>query len=231
MLHLRNNRGVTVNQVIEFTDGCAGQYKSKLPFSDISFSVEDMGVKRERHYFGSRHGKGPSDGVSGVVKSAVRRAVVARRAVVDTAVSMFTYLQENMTKNDCKCQRRVFVYVAAGDIDRDRPSRTVKTALPGTRSLQAVRSVQPGVVGVRLLSCFCPGCQGDEPCNNSNFTHPWQKRVLKMCEPPPSPVHEEHDHVTVVPTDGTVVEGSPDQAELQAALQDIWQSFTRGGEY
>ena len=170
-------------------------------------------------------------GMSGVVKSAVRRAVVARRAVVDTAVSMFTYLQENMTKNDCKCQRRVFVYVAAGDIDRDRPSRTVKTALPGTRSLQAVRSVQPGVVGVRLLGCFCPGCQGDEPCNNSNFTHPWQKRVLKMCEPPPSPVHEEHDQVTVVPTDGTVVEGSPDQAELQAALQDIWQSFTRGGEY
>ena len=193
MLHLRNNRGVTVNQVVEFTDGCAGQYKSKLPFSDISFSVEDMGVKRERHYFGSRHGKGPSDGVSGVVKSAVCRAVVSRIAVVDTAVSMFTYLQENMTKNDCKCQRRVFVYVAAGDIDRDRPSRTVKTALPGTRSLQAVKSMQPGVVGVRLLSCFCPGCQGDEPCNNSNFTHPWQKRVLKMCEPPPSPVHEEPD--------------------------------------
>ena len=266
MLHLRNNRGVTVNQVVEFTDGCAGQYKSKLPFSDISFSAEDIGVKRECHYFGSRHGKGPSDGVSGVVKSAVRRAVVSRRAVVDTAVSMFTYLQENMTKNDCKCQRRVFIYVAAGDIDRDRPSRTVKTALPGTRSLQAVKSVQPGVVGVRLLSCFCPGCQGDEPCNNSNVTHPWQKRVLKMCEPPPSPVHEVHDHVTVVPTDGTVVpmdgtvvpmdgtvvpmdgtvvptdgtvvpmdgtvvEGSPDQAKLQAALQDIWQSFTRGGEY
>ena len=51
MLHLRNNRGLTVNQVVEFTDGCAGQYKSKLPFSDISFSVEDMAVKRERHYF------------------------------------------------------------------------------------------------------------------------------------------------------------------------------------
>ena len=48
-----------------------------------------------------------------------------------------------MTKNDCKCQRQVFVYVAAGDIDSDRPSRTVKTALPGTRSLQAVKSMHP----------------------------------------------------------------------------------------
>ena len=122
MLHLRNNRGVTVNKVIEFTDGCAGQYKSKLPFSDISFSEEDMAVKIERHHFGSRRGKGPSDRVSGVVKSVVRRVVVARRAVVDPAVSMFTYLQDNMMKNDCKCQRQVFVYVAAGDIDSDRPA-------------------------------------------------------------------------------------------------------------
>ena len=40
MLHLCNNRGVTVNKVIEFTDGCTGKYKSKLPFSDISFSVQ-----------------------------------------------------------------------------------------------------------------------------------------------------------------------------------------------
>ena len=111
MLHLCNNGGVTVNKVIEFTDGCAGQYKSKLPFSDISFSGEDMAVKIERHHFGCRHGKGPSDGVSGVVKSVVRRALMARRAVEDPAVSMFTYLQENMMKNDCKCQRQVFVYM------------------------------------------------------------------------------------------------------------------------
>ena len=78
MLHLCNNGGVTVNKVTEFTDGCTGQYKSKLPFSDTSFSGEDMAVKIERHHFGSCRGKGPSDGVSGVVKSAVRRAVVSR---------------------------------------------------------------------------------------------------------------------------------------------------------
>ena len=46
----------------------------------------------------------------------------------------------------------------------------MKTALPGTRSLQAVKSMHPREVGVRLLSCFCRGCQGDEPCNNTNGT-------------------------------------------------------------
>ena len=80
MLHLCNNRGETVKKVIEFTDGCAGQYKSKLPFSDISFSGEDMAAKTERHHFGSCHGKGPSDGVSGVVKSAVRRGCCSSKS-------------------------------------------------------------------------------------------------------------------------------------------------------
>ena len=73
MPHLRNNRGVTVNKVIEFTDGCGSQYKSKLPFSDISFSGEDMAVKRERHHSGSCHGKGPSDGVSAKLRPCFAR--------------------------------------------------------------------------------------------------------------------------------------------------------------
>ena len=94
MTHLRGARGVTVNRLVEFTDGCAGQYKSKQPFCDITFAAVDFHVARERHYFGSRHGKGPSDRVSGVVKSAVRRAVVGRRAVIDGAATMYTYLDE-----------------------------------------------------------------------------------------------------------------------------------------
>ncbi|XP_014673342.1 PREDICTED: uncharacterized protein LOC106813660 [Priapulus caudatus] len=140
--HLREKRGVIISKVVEFTDGCAGQYKSKIPFADISFSLKDLQVERERHFFGSQHGKGPSDGVSGVVKSAVRRAAIARRVVVNNAAALFSFCHENMTKNDCAKQRRVFLYVAQGEINRDRPnSRAVKTAVVGTRSLQAVKGV------------------------------------------------------------------------------------------
>lgn len=84
--HLQQNQKVQLQRLIEFTDGCSCQYKSKLPFADISFCQDDLGVRLERHYYGSRHGKGPSDGVSGVVKSAVRRAVVSRQRNIDAGV-------------------------------------------------------------------------------------------------------------------------------------------------
>lgn len=67
--HLRNVRGLTIDHVIQWTDGCAAQYKSKGPFADIACALEDYGCTFERNYFGSRHGKGPSDGESAVVKS------------------------------------------------------------------------------------------------------------------------------------------------------------------
>ena len=180
--HLREKRGRCVNTLVEFTDGCAAQYKSKMPFADISFSQQELDVNIERHFFGSRHGKGPSDGVSGVVKSAVRRAVVTRQAIINTAEAMFNYCAENLTRSDCKSQKRDFIFVKAGEINRQRPDREVKSALPGTRLLHAVRSVEPGVVAVRLLSCFCHACRNDEcgNCHNVAYTPPWQTRALAM---------------------------------------------------
>ena len=80
-----NNRGVRINRIIEFSDGCASQFKSHGPFADISNSIQDFGVPIERHFFGSPHGKNDSDGVSGVIKSAVRRAVTTNRCTVSSA--------------------------------------------------------------------------------------------------------------------------------------------------
>ncbi|XP_072025409.1 uncharacterized protein [Amphiura filiformis] len=105
--HLKESRGLPLEHIVEYTDGCGCQYKSRGPFGDISYATEDYGVDDfERLYFGSRHGKGPSDGVSGVVKSAVRRAVVSRRAVINTAEEMYTYCKEELSRESCKGQRR-----------------------------------------------------------------------------------------------------------------------------
>ena len=168
--------------MIEFSDGCGVQYKSKVPFCDISFSEEDFGLRRERNFFGSGHGKGPSDGVSGVVKTAVRRAVNSREATVATAENMYDFCFKNLTKTDCRKQRRVFLYVGDDEVNRERPQRDVKTALKGTRLLHAVRREEPGVVGVRLLSCFCEGCLtgNGETCTNTDYVQPWQKRAIPI---------------------------------------------------
>ena len=44
--YLRTKRHLNITKLIEFSDGCGVQYKSKVPFCDISFSEEDFGLRR-----------------------------------------------------------------------------------------------------------------------------------------------------------------------------------------
>lgn len=46
-----------------------------LQFADISCALSDFGCTFERNFFGSHHGKGPSDGESAVINSGASRAV------------------------------------------------------------------------------------------------------------------------------------------------------------
>ena len=107
--HLQEKQGLNFQHIVEFAGGCNGQYKFKSPFADISYMKLTHG--RKRNFFGSRHGKEPSDGVSGVVKSAVRRAVISRRVTINTAEEMFDYCVLNLTKDCCTGQRRSLYYV------------------------------------------------------------------------------------------------------------------------
>ena len=80
----------------------ASQYKSKMPFADVSFGVEDHGLTIERHFFGSRrngrHGKGPSDGEGGVVKSGATRAIKNEQMMITDAASFQMFGEELMRK-------------------------------------------------------------------------------------------------------------------------------------
>lgn len=68
MSHLREQLGDSMRQIVRFSDGCGAQYKSKGPFHDISCAQEKYGVNVQHEFYGSRHGKGPSDGESVVDK-------------------------------------------------------------------------------------------------------------------------------------------------------------------
>ncbi|PJE77756.1 hypothetical protein CI610_03318 [invertebrate metagenome] len=83
--HLTEQQGLVINKEIQMSDGCSAQYKSRQPLTDLSYSILDFGFPSERHFFGSRHGKGPSDGAGAVVKSFVRRGVLGQKAVVNNA--------------------------------------------------------------------------------------------------------------------------------------------------
>ena len=83
--HLVTEQGLAIARVIQFSDGCAAQYKSKVPFADVAQSVQSVGFQCERHYYGSRHGKGPADGTGGWLKTAARNAVAADTASIQNA--------------------------------------------------------------------------------------------------------------------------------------------------
>ena len=101
---------------LQFTDGCSAQYKSKAPFRDIQLSEQIIGVPIERAYFGSRHGKNPSDGESAVVKNAVTRAVKNRQTIIQTARDLYSYGETFLEKgqdDDAKCRhfKRKFIFI------------------------------------------------------------------------------------------------------------------------
>ena len=67
--HLTNV--LCVKKVIMVSDGCAAQFKSKLPFLFLSRTdVPDQAVSIEKVFFGSRHGKNDSDWLGGSVHGA-----------------------------------------------------------------------------------------------------------------------------------------------------------------
>ncbi|MES9905398.1 MAG: hypothetical protein ABW168_22320 [Sedimenticola sp.] len=161
--------------LVQFTDGCSAQYKSKQPFMDISFASSDYNFTTERCFFGSRHGKGPCDGLGAVTKQGVSQAVKRREVVVRNAKEMHQYCKEKMEiKGDqSKCNHKSRTFKLIKEIDRNRPLRCPKKAYPGTRQVHSVKGIEPGVIAVRKLSCFCEECIANGLCENSSYVEAW----------------------------------------------------------
>lgn len=178
--HLQATRGLDIKKQLHMTDGCSAQYKSKTPFTDISFSILDFGFPTERHFYGSRHGKGPSDGAGAVVKSFVRRGVLGESISINNAKEFFNYSKK--ISKDEEHSKRTFFYV--DEINRNRPDRSNSKTIIGTRKLQCVKTVEQKKIATRNLSCFCGGCvvgQYDE-CSNSEYVQEWTTRALEATQ-------------------------------------------------
>jgi hypothetical protein len=74
----------------------------------------------ERNFFGSRHGKGPCDGMGAVVKQATRRAVERREVIVRNAQDMFDFCQNKLSTKDAteKCSHKLRTFFLVSNINR-----------------------------------------------------------------------------------------------------------------
>ena len=109
------NEGISINKLVHFSDGAPTQYKCKVNFCDASFSNNDFGFVTERHYFGSRHGKGPCDREIGVLKKHVSLSVKARLVEVGNAKELFHILTQNHTVMSTIWTRKVYLAAILND--------------------------------------------------------------------------------------------------------------------
>lgn len=108
-IHLQQQRGLRFNELVHLSNGCSSQYKSKGPLADIAHSSEDYDFKISHHYYGSRHGKGASDGESAVVKSNASNAIRCG-SLITNARDLYDHCQENLVRDTSTHWRRMSLF-------------------------------------------------------------------------------------------------------------------------
>lgn len=179
-------RDPTLKNMIQFSDGCTGQYKSRVAFADLSFASSDLPFEQvQRNYFGSRHGKNACDGEGGVVKNAATRAIKSGTAVITDSDDFFDFCDKNLSKearvnDNCNHSRRKFLKVDPSEICRSREHRTNVCTVPGTRKLHAVKGIAPYQIQTRRFSCFCGGCDAGGDCTNRQVVDDWKMQQVPL---------------------------------------------------
>ena len=181
------SNGVKIDRLIQFSDCAPSQYKNKTSFIDASFSEKDFGFRTEKHFFGSRHGKGPCDREIGVLKKKARLEVLSRNVNIRSAKELCSFGQHYLSKpnerspvSDHARSKMSFTYVEKTSVQRRRSERTNVKTLPNTRSQFAIFGISPYIVGSKEHSCFCTGCmKGDDSCTKSHITGTMQITNLK----------------------------------------------------
>lgn len=177
----RENIQTTSPEHLVFSDGCAGQYKGKMTFYNLTVLTIQLWFKRSKfqlewHFYGSRHGKGESDGESGCVKSYVDAAIRARGVVIDSAKQFAEFLESEMAIPDDKSQRHV-AYIDSFSIDRDTRYDNVVT-VKNTRKIHTVKPAANGIILHKRLSRFCQGCESSQGRCTSKYSQSWTRSTV-----------------------------------------------------
>ncbi|CAG2188300.1 unnamed protein product [Mytilus edulis] len=149
---------------------------------DVGTSLQrhnlDFGFPIERHFYGSCHGKGPSEGAGAVVKSVVRRAVLVEQVVINNARDLYDFSKKLEIDSDDHIHYKRSLFLVE-NVQRDRPNRIIAKTLVGTRKLQCVRTVTPMTIETRNVTCFCQGCTSlNGECGNSDYVEKWEEQHL-----------------------------------------------------
>ena len=190
--HLEESK-CTVKKMHEFTDGCAGQYKSRHCYGDLSCSLATLGYTVQRNYFATSHAKGEQDAAGSHVKQKATLAVLSRKATLSNAKDLCDFLKENFSEPAAssfpsrqrlvQLKRRVFFYLpSTGElaVARNRDGGRFCT-VKGIRQIHSVRTCSEQLkVFTRERSCYCYDCivGNFDSCENKEMVGNWKEIML-----------------------------------------------------
>ena len=120
-----------ISELIIWSDGCSAQYKSRLPMMNLS-QCFGTHYNITWNFFGSRHGKGESDGESAVCKSYLDTSVKSEQQTIHDAHSAFKFLEKSDRNKPDGPSRRHFYFVISADI------QTICQLSPLTKDVLAI---------------------------------------------------------------------------------------------
>ena len=193
--HVRK-KGIPIEEIIEFTDHSASQYKSWYTF----YYMTKLGIPCTRHYFGVKHSKGPSDRAGGNFKRTIQAAVKGGHELLH-ANAIEEYCKVNfdwqelcpgdVTNGTEQCDENQ----QCGELDV-RPTRNPHSLfkvfnhsaisqpkenphiheIKGCRdNMHVVRNTGiEGIVQYQRVDCACLACTTHEgECDQKNFADKW----------------------------------------------------------
>lgn len=182
------SKGIPLNVLIEFTDNCSQQFKSKNFFFELSVTE----FRKIRHYFGSRHAKSASDRAAANFKVFVKKAVLAGKADLRTIDQLVQYATEHYEKNEKHRKIKIMYH--------PRIERTAETdkfkPFNGTQKIHSVRNLGvSSVVEKRDVSCCCNKCQNDEgECTFPDYADEWHRFSMVVGGPRKRELHKFPNH-------------------------------------
>ena len=173
-----------------WSDGCSGQFKSRIPWYFVSrYPQLTGGCMCMWSFFGTGHGKGPHDGAGAVIKRYMRNAQLDMLGPrLQDAETVCQFLREKLSvrpessySGERRPVRRTFWHVLEEDVDRETEYDC--EPIKGCRDMHQIRSVGPMEVNKllkRSLACFCSACIATnwEACENRAWTGEWDVEVL-----------------------------------------------------
>lgn len=192
--YLKDEVGIQIKKMHEFTDGCSGQYKSRHCFGDLSCSLQHLGYVVQRNFFATSHAKGEQDAAGSHVKQKATSEVLRRNATIKNAEDLCAFLKANFSepssssfsspKNSVDLKRRVFFYIPASgpqSVPRNRPDGNFKT-LKGIRQLHSMRACSEQLkIYTRERACYCFSCLEEEynDCENQQWVKQWKETQIE----------------------------------------------------